>query len=166
MLAALGIAAVGCTTTSSFTQSDADRFTALTHLTPAVPESLDPILLPPSRPAPAPLGPISYDTLPAQQHPSSGSLQSDGQRTSSQAAVGNTTSTGSRGRPLKEPKLSGMQAINSVHNRHQSRICFCWNSGWHLLSLVCVTARCNYSLHLATLECVFHQDGYVSSLSL
>ena len=121
MLAALGIAAVGCTTTSSFTQSDADRFTALTHLTPSVPESLDPILLPPSRPAPAPLGPIAYNTLPAQQHPSSGSLQMDRQRSSSQAAAGNTTSTGSRGRPAKEPKLSGMQAQDSVYSRHQSR---------------------------------------------
>lgn len=114
MLAALGIASVGCTTTTSFTQSDADRFTALTHLTPSVPESLDPILLPPSRPAPAPLGPIAYNTLPAQQHPSSGSLQTDGQRSSSQAAAGNTTSTGSRGRPAKEPKLSGMQAMDFV----------------------------------------------------
>ncbi len=114
MLAALGIAAVGCTTTSSFTQSDADRFTALTHLTPAVPESLNPILLPPSRPAPAPLGPIAYNTLPAQQHPSSSSLQMDGQRSSSQAAAGNATSTGSRGRPAKEPKPSGVQAINSA----------------------------------------------------
>ena len=122
MLAALGIAAVGCTTTSSFTQSDAHRFTALTHLTPSVPESLDPILLPSSRPAPAPLGPIAYNTLPAQQQPSSGSLQMDGQRSSSQAAAGNTTSTGSRGRPAKEPKVSGMQAINSVYNRRQSRL--------------------------------------------
>lgn len=121
MLAALGIAAVGCTTTSSFTQSDADRFTALTHLTPAVPESLDPILLPPARPVPAPLGPIAYNTLPVQQHLSSGSLQMDGQRSSSQAGAGNPTSTGSRGRPAKEPKLAGMQAVNSVHSRHQSR---------------------------------------------
>lgn len=108
MLAALGIAAVGCTTTTSFTQSDADRFTALTHLTPSVPESLDPIQLPPSRPAPAPLGPISYNTLPAQQNPTAGPLQTDGQRSGSLAAA-RTTSSGSRGRPAKEAKLSGVQ---------------------------------------------------------
>ncbi|DBA79408.1 hypothetical protein WJX79_002219 [Trebouxia sp. C0005] len=125
MLAALGIAAVGCTTTSSFTQSDAGRFTALTHLTSAVPESLDPILLPSSWPAPAPLGPIAYNTLPAQQHPSSGSVQMDGQRSSSQAAAGNTTSTGSRGRPAKEPKLAvpELASVSWSSDRPELSVC-------------------------------------------
>lgn len=109
MLPALGIAAVGCTSNASFTQSDADRFTALTHLTSSVPESLDPILLPPSRPTPAPLGPISYNTLSAQQHPSAASLHAERQHSGSLAG-NHTASTGSRGRPAKEPKLSGMRS--------------------------------------------------------
>ena len=74
MLPALGIAAVGCTSSSAFTQSDSSRFTALTHLTPSVSESVDPILLLPSRPTPAPLGPISYNTLSSQQHTSTGQI--------------------------------------------------------------------------------------------
>lgn len=106
MLAALGIAAVGCTSSTAFTQADADRFTALSHLTSSVPESLDPILIPPSRPYPAPLSLISHNTLPFQQQPSSGSLLAERQRSGSLAATAN--SAGSRGRPAKQPKLSGM----------------------------------------------------------
>ena len=65
----IATAAVGCTLRTAFTQSDADRFTALSQLTPAVPELLEP--LPASRNAPGPLGPISHNILPS-QHPSTG----------------------------------------------------------------------------------------------
>ena len=104
MLATLGVAAVGCTASSAFTEADARRFTALSHLTPAVPESLDPLLLGPSRPTP--LGPISHNTLPGQQQPLGAPLLVERQRSGSLA--GPTTSATSRGRPAKEPKLSGM----------------------------------------------------------
>ena len=112
MLAALGIVAVGCTSSSAFTQADADRFTLLSHLTSSVPESLEPILLPPSRPHPAPLGLISHNTLPLQQQPSSMSLPAERQRSGSLAATAN--SAGSRGRPAKQPKLSSMGCTHAL----------------------------------------------------
>ncbi|KAL3134023.1 hypothetical protein ABBQ32_008457 [Trebouxia sp. C0010 RCD-2024] len=102
LLATLGVAAVGCTASSAFAETDARRFTALSHLTPAVPESLDPVLLAP--PGPAPLGPISHNTLSAQQQPLRGGLHMERQRSGSLA--GPTNSAASRGRPAKEPKLS------------------------------------------------------------
>ncbi|KAL3143576.1 hypothetical protein ABBQ38_002373 [Trebouxia sp. C0009 RCD-2024] len=102
MLATLGVAAVGCTASSAFTEGDAHRFTALSHLTPAVPESLDPVL--PAPPGPTPLGPISHNTLSAQQQSPGAPLHMERQRSGSLA--GPTTSAASRGRPAKEPKLS------------------------------------------------------------
>ena len=69
MLPVLGIAAVGCASSTAFTQLDADRFTALSQLTPTVPELLEP--LPASQNPPGPLGPICHNILPS-QHPSTG----------------------------------------------------------------------------------------------
>lgn len=123
MLATLGVAAVGCTASSAFTEGDAHRFTALSHLTPAVPESLDPVL--PAPPGPTPLGPISHNTLSAQQQSPGAPLHMERQRSGSLA--GPTTSAASRGRPAKEPKLSGMgtgqiqQLIPYMHTPW----CFC-----------------------------------------
>lgn len=104
MLAVLGVAAVGCTASTAFTQADAHRFTAFSQLTPAEPESLDPSL--PTFPRPTPLAPIPHNTLPAQQQPLGGPLLVERQRSGSLA--GPTTSATSRGRSAKEPKLSGM----------------------------------------------------------
>ena len=104
MLASLGIAAVGCTANTAFTQADADRFTALSHLTPAIPQSLEPTLLQPSRPAP--LGPLSHNTLSAQHQPLTDPPLAERQHSASLAMP--ARSAAPRGRPAKEPRLSGI----------------------------------------------------------
>ena len=103
MLASVGIAAVGCTAGTAFTQADADRFTALSRLTTAVSESLEPTLLPPSRPAP--LGPLSHNTLSFQQQPLADPPLAERQHSAGLAVP--ARSAAPRGRPAKEPKLSG-----------------------------------------------------------
>ena len=106
MLASVGIAAVGCSAGTAFRQADADRFTALSQLTPAVPESLEPTLLPPSRPVP--LGPLSHNTLSVQQQPSTDPPLAERQHSAGLAMPARPA--GPRGRSAKEPKLSGINA--------------------------------------------------------
>ena len=104
MLANVGIAAVGCTASTAFRQADADRFTALGQLTPAVAESLEPTLPAPSRPTL--LGSLSHNTLSVQQQPLTEPPLADRQHSASLGMP--ARSAAPRGRPAKEPKLSGL----------------------------------------------------------
>lgn len=117
LLAAIGVAAVGCTTVAAMSQTDANRFKALNLLTPSAPDFLEPLQIPadldsqllmqPPLPASGvPQANPALDMLSQDQLALEFERQRDRERSSAKPVSNRPLPTGAgRGRPRKEPKM-------------------------------------------------------------